>query len=141
MTETKTKISTDLDQQPVQYPNQYIEEDEINLIDLIYPVYKQRRFLFYFCLIVTTLTIIYALITPKIYNVTAVILPETKQSSGGELKAAFLQQFGMSGFGESSSTPAATFESILKSKYWIGRNYRKSTSNQNESKLLFGALL
>ena len=54
---------------------------------------------------------------PKTYEATAVVLPEEKESmSGGELKAAFLEQFGLSGLGEGAATPAEVFEAILKSK-------------------------
>lgn len=92
-------------------------DDEINLIDLVYPLYKRRRFLILFCMVVVAVVGIVTLRTPKTYEATAVILPEAKGGSGGsELKAAFLEQFGLAGLGGATSTPAEVFESVLKSR-------------------------
>ncbi len=92
-------------------------DDEINLIDLVYPIYKRRTFLTLFCFVVVATVGVVTLRMPKIYEATAVILPEAKESgSGSELKAAFLQQFGISGLGGSTATPSAVFESVLKSR-------------------------
>jgi len=91
-------------------------DDEINLIDLIYPIYKRRRFLILFCLITVVAVAIITRQVPKIYEATAVIFPETK-SGGSEsaLKAAFLGQFGIAGVGISSETPSEMFNAVLKS--------------------------
>jgi hypothetical protein len=71
------------------------DEDEIRLIDLIYPIYKRRRFLILFCFVVVIAVAAITVIMPKTYEATGVILPETKETGvGEELKAAFLEQFG-----------------------------------------------
>jgi uncharacterized protein involved in exopolysaccharide biosynthesis len=98
-------------------PEMCYEDDEINLIDLIYPIYNRRKFLIKFCLIITLLTAIISLFSEKIYEAKTVILPEAedKGGSGFELKAAFLEQFGVSGLGGASATSSDVFEAVLKS--------------------------
>lgn len=91
-------------------------DDEINLIDLIYPIFKHKRFLILFCVIIVIATGIITYRAPRTYEATAVILPEVKPSgSGSELKAAFLTQFGISGIGGATGAPSEVFEAVLKS--------------------------
>ncbi|MEJ2725653.1 MAG: Wzz/FepE/Etk N-terminal domain-containing protein [Deltaproteobacteria bacterium] len=93
------------------------DEDEIRLIDLIYPIYKHRRFLILFCLVVVLAVAAISLTMSKTYEATGVILPEPKEAGAGEeVKAAFLQQFGVAGIMSSAATPAEVFEAILKSR-------------------------
>ena len=100
---------------PHSYPE--FDEDEIRLIDLIYPIYKRRRFLILFCLIVVIAVAAISFTMPKTYEATGVILPEPKETGvGEELKAAFLEQFGVAGIMSSAGTPAEVFEAILKSQ-------------------------
>lgn len=98
------------------YQDQF--EDEINLVDLVYPLFKHIKFLILFCLIVTFVVGIATLRQPKTYEATATILPEVSQSAGvgTELKAAFLEQFGVSGLGGDSTTSSDMFEAILNSR-------------------------
>ena len=102
-------------------PNQIDNElnqmdDEINLIDLIYPIYKRRKFLIIFCFVVVVLVGLWTIRMQKVYQAKAVILQEAKESSsGGEMKAAFLQQFGFAGVGGSSASPTEIFGAVLKS--------------------------
>lgn len=98
-------------------PEMCYENDEINLIDLIYPIYNRRKFLIKFCLVITLLTAIISVFSEKVYEAKTVILPETEEGGGTgfELKAAFLEQFGVSGLGGSSATPSDVFEAVLKS--------------------------
>ena len=92
------------------------DDDEINLIDLIYPIYKRRKFLIIFCLAITFLVGIISVFSQKTYEATAVILPETSEDTSDiGIKAAFLEQFGIAGIGGSQSTPSAVFEAVLKS--------------------------
>jgi tyrosine-protein kinase Etk/Wzc len=93
------------------------DEDEIRLIDLIYPIYKHRRFLILFCFVVVVAVAVISFTMSKTYEATGVILPEPKETGvGGELKAAFLEQFGVAGITSSAATPAEVFEAILKSQ-------------------------
>ena len=97
-------------------PHDQFDDDEINLIDLIYPIYKRRKFLIIFCLAITFLVGIISVFSQKIYEATAVILPETSEDTSDiGIKAAFLEQFGIAGIGGSQSTPSAVFEAVLKS--------------------------
>ena len=92
--------------------------DEINLIDLIYPIYKRRKFLILFCVIIVIGVGLWTRKMPKTYEATAVILPEPKTEEGGigsDLKAVFLEQFGVAGLGGSGPTSSEVFESVLKS--------------------------
>ena len=98
-------------------PPDYVE-DEINLIDLIYPIYKRRKFLILFCIIVTALVVIWTLRIPRTYEATAVIIPERETEGGGgsgQLRAAFLEQFGIAGFGGQAPSSAEIFGLQLKS--------------------------
>ncbi len=93
-------------------------EDEINLIDLLYPIYKRRRFLTWFCVGIAIAIGIISIFLPKTYQATAVILPQTSERSGSltqSLTSAFLEQFGVSGLLSSESTPSAVFQTVLKS--------------------------
>jgi uncharacterized protein involved in exopolysaccharide biosynthesis len=97
-------------------PDHY-DEDEIRLIDLIYPIYKRRRFFIVFCLVVVVAVAVISFTMSKTYEATGVILPEAKETGvGEELKAAFLEQFGVAGITSSAATPAEVFEAILKSQ-------------------------
>jgi tyrosine-protein kinase Etk/Wzc len=98
-------------------PEMCYEDDEINIIDLVYPIYNRRKFLIKFCLVITILTGIISFFSEKVYEAKTVILPEAedKGGTGFELKAAFLEQFGVSGLGGSSATSSAVFEAVLKS--------------------------
>ena len=100
---------------PHTYPD--YDEDEIRLIDLIYPIYKRRRFLILFCFVVVIAVAAITFTMPRTYEAIGVILPETKETGvGEELKAAFLEQFGVAGIMSSTGTPAEVFEAILKSQ-------------------------
>ena len=108
-----SKTSDNTNQIP---PEECYDDDEINLIDLIYPIYKRRKFLITFCLIITCFVGIISVFSEKIYEAKAVILPEASDSgSDVGVKAAFLEQFGIAGIGGSQSTPSAIFEAVLKS--------------------------
>ncbi len=92
-------------------------DDEINLIDFVYPLYRRRKFLILFVIGVVGAVGILSITVPKTYEATAIILPEAKGGSGSiEMKAAFLEQFGISGLGGTTATPAEVFESVLKSQ-------------------------
>jgi tyrosine-protein kinase Etk/Wzc len=108
--------------QPDNLPTpSYQEEmdDEINLIDLIYPIYKRRKFLILFCMGIALSVGIISIFMPKTYEATAVILPISDEGSSSltqGLASTFLQQFGMSSLlGSSSSTSSEVFEAVLKS--------------------------
>jgi len=58
--------------------DRYYEEDEIRLIDYVYPIYRHRKFLVLFCLVVVILVGLYTFRMPKVYEAKGVILPETK---------------------------------------------------------------
>ena len=104
------------DKNPNLPPQECYEEDEINIIDLIYPIFKRRKFLIKFCLTITILVGILSFFSEKIYEAKAVILPETGDESGDiGVKAAFLEQFGVAGLGGVNSTPSAVFGAVLKS--------------------------
>ena len=112
-------------------------DDEIKLIDLIYPIYKRRKFLLMFCIfgLLTVGTITRYM--PKTYEAIVLILPEPEskeQTIGSELKAAFLGKFGLSGFGETSSSPipdlleSKELERVVRDRYnfyliGVGKNF------------------
>jgi tyrosine-protein kinase Etk/Wzc len=97
--------------------NQEETDDEINLIDLIYPIYKRRKFLICFCMVIAVAAGIWSYISPKTYSATAMILPVSNKDSNSSLMglSSTLAQFGLSGVGGSSST-SVTFGAVLKSK-------------------------
>jgi len=103
---------------PHPYPPYDPEEDEISLIDLIYPLFKRRRFLVLFVLFAVVVAGLIIIRTPKTYEAKAMIMPESPEdaSASGELKAAFMEQFGIAGLGGSTPTPSLMFEAILNSK-------------------------
>jgi tyrosine-protein kinase Etk/Wzc len=92
-------------------------EDEINLIDLLYPIYKRRRFLAYFSVGIAIAIGIWSFFLPKTYQATAVIFPQTNESASlsQSLASTYLEQFGVSGLLGTASTPSAVFQAVLKS--------------------------
>jgi len=92
-------------------------DDEINLIDLLYPIYKRRRFLIYFSVGIALAIGVWSFFLPRAYQATAVIFPQTKESGSlsQSLASTYLEQFGMSGLLSSASTPSAVFQAVLKS--------------------------
>lgn len=111
MTSRPPGIENDMTLQNRQPP-----EDEINLIDLIYPIYKRRRFLYLFCILITLGVGVITFFLPKSYESTAVILPESMENDAGSgVRTAFLEQFGIAGIGGSRSTPSGMFEALLNS--------------------------
>lgn len=100
-------------------------DDEINLIDLIYPIFKHRKFLIIFSLVVVALTGLYTWRMPKVYESTAISLPEVKKG-GGDLRAAFLDKFGVAGLGDSGETSLQVSQSILKSEELAHQAVRRS---------------
>jgi len=111
---------------PSSLSNREKIDDEINLIDLIYPIYKRRKFLIMFCFLVVVIVGIVTNRWPKTYEATVVILPESKNEGAGlgsELQAAFLGKFGLSGFGETSASPipllleSKELDKIIRDRY------------------------
>ncbi|MBN1626837.1 MAG: hypothetical protein JW944_09960 [Deltaproteobacteria bacterium] len=95
-------------------------DDELNLIDLVYPIYKRRKFLIFFCLAIAFVVGARSFFLPKTYEATAVILPVSEQSGSSitqGLASTFLQQFGMSGLmsGSTSTPSSALYMAVLKS--------------------------
>jgi len=99
------------------------DEDEIKVIDLIYPVFKRRKFLMLFCLGIALLVGIVSFFQQKTYEATAIILPITEDSSTSitqGLASTFLEQFGISGLGGSSKTSSDVYGAFLKSNELTG---------------------
>jgi tyrosine-protein kinase Etk/Wzc len=99
-------------------------DDEINLIDLIYPIYKRRKFLIRFCLVIAIAAGVISLFLPKTYEATAVILPVSDQGNSSltsGLASSVLGQFGLSNLsmlglpGLTGSTTSKNFKAALKS--------------------------
>jgi tyrosine-protein kinase Etk/Wzc len=113
-------IDQPLENRPVS-ANQEEMEDEINLIDLVYPIYKRRKFLIRFCLVIAAAAGIWSFLMPKTYEATAVILPiseDNNSSSLSGLASSLLGQSALGGLvnlGGASSTSSDTFEAILNS--------------------------
>jgi uncharacterized protein involved in exopolysaccharide biosynthesis len=98
-------------------PQTQLAADEINLIDLIYPIIKHIKFLIVFCLVCVLLAGIITVFISKTYSAKAVLLLE-KQGSAADsgIGAAFLQQFGIAGLMGNGGVSGDTFLAVLKSK-------------------------
>ncbi len=98
-----------------------IYHDEINIIEVIYPVYKRRKFLIIFCLTITFLVGIISVFSEKIYEAKTVILPETGERVNSAVAVpSVLEEFAAARLGRSSSAPAAIFGAVLKSNELAG---------------------
>jgi uncharacterized protein involved in exopolysaccharide biosynthesis len=93
-------------------------EDEIKLVDLIYPIFKRRKFLVAFCIVSVVAVLIVSLLLKKTYEANAVLLLEVQQGSpASDLKAVFMEQFGITGLGGiTGGSPSDAFLPVLKSK-------------------------
>jgi len=104
------------------------DDDEIKIIDLIYPVFKRRKFLICLCLGIALITGIVSYFSTKIYEANAIILPITDDSSSSITKglaSTFLEQFGVSGLGTSSSTSSDVYGAFIKSSELTGAVLRR----------------
>lgn len=91
-------------------------DDEIHLIDLIYPIFKRIKFLVGFCIFIVAVTGIISFLMPKTYRAVTVILPEAREGAeGAQMQSAFLEQFGIAGYGGSTATPSELFGAVLNS--------------------------
>jgi tyrosine-protein kinase Etk/Wzc len=111
------------DNQQNKVPPEWNDEYEIKMIDLIYPIFQRRKFLVCFCLGIALLTGIISYFSARIYEATAIILPITEDSSSSITKglaSTFLEQFGISGLGSSSTTSSDVYGAFLKSNELTG---------------------
>jgi tyrosine-protein kinase Etk/Wzc len=116
----------DLSSRPTgaQTPMDYQEEmdDEINLVDFVYPIFKKRKLLIRFCVLVAIAAGIINFLLPKTYQATAIILPTNQDNSSTSLSGLASSLLGQSGLGglislgdSSSSTSSDVLEAVLKS--------------------------
>lgn len=59
-----------------------IEEQEINLLELVYVLVKRKMFIVKFCCVAIVLSVAYSLTLTNMYSATAKVLPPPKESSG-----------------------------------------------------------
>ncbi|RPI77888.1 MAG: hypothetical protein EHM45_07510 [Desulfobacteraceae bacterium] len=103
-----------------------VSEGTINLIEIIYSIYRHRKVLVLFCLFCMLTAGIASYFMPSIYSATAILLLENKgDGPSGELKAAFLSQFGVAGLEEVDAGKSEVFLAILKSKELSGEVLRR----------------
>jgi LPS O-antigen subunit length determinant protein (WzzB/FepE family) len=104
------------------------DEEEIKVIDLIYSIYRRRKFMVFFCLGIALLTGIISYFSTKTYEAQAIILPVTDDSGSSisqGLAATFLEQFGVSGLASSSKNSSDVYGAFLKSSELTGGVLRR----------------
>lgn len=96
----------------------FVEEEEINLLDLLRVVVKRKWLIIKLCVVAAILAIAYSLSLPNIYTATARILPPQKDSGGGGLSALLGQMGGLAGMAGISGISGSgdLFLGILKSR-------------------------
>jgi len=92
----------------------YIEEDEIDLRELFATIMKGKKIIAALVVVITTLTLIYALSLPNSYKSEAVLIP-TAEDSGSSLGSlgGLAAMAGVSIGGGGSMTPDVAFNSLL----------------------------
>jgi uncharacterized protein involved in exopolysaccharide biosynthesis/photosystem II stability/assembly factor-like uncharacterized protein len=105
-----------------RYPREQagLEEEEIQLIDFIYPLFKRRWLIILFTLVIIGVAVLFILLSTRIYEVKAMIMPEVGQSSTGNLQSTIAQQFGIT-LPTAPSDPSILFSNILTSRSFTER--------------------
>ncbi len=125
-----------------------IDDDEINLLDYWLVIWKRRWLIGALCSASIIATLIFGLLSPKIFESTATILtPRDSDLSGFNLAAAGIAQQ-IPGFGIPSQTPVRDlFVAILKSRTLAEnlvpqfklKDYYKAIDLEDATKMLQGA--
>ena len=92
------------------------EETELNLVDYLKVLYRQKKMIMILVFSATLIILIYTLLSPKIYQATATLLPTMDHKDGGlGMDLAKVSQFA-SGFISTPTTSTDLFLSMLKSR-------------------------
>lgn len=104
------------------YPSeQRAIEDEIQLVDFIYPLFKRRWFIIWFMMLATVAGGLLAFLSTRIYESQAIIMPESGGSdSVANLQSVVAQQFGIA-LPSTKADPAVLFNNVLTSRSFAER--------------------
>jgi uncharacterized protein involved in exopolysaccharide biosynthesis len=90
-------------------------DDEISLVELFFVIWKRKKLIISLFLIATIISLLYSLLSPKIYESKAVILLPSQNTSSSSL-AALAQSLPISLGISLPTTPSANMVAILKSR-------------------------
>ena len=103
----------------VRVTESYVEDQEINLLELAQIIARRKMVIVKLCGLVAVLAVVYSLTLPNIYTATAKVLPPQKDSGGGGLSALLGQVGGLAGLAGGSlglGGGADLYLGILKSR-------------------------
>lgn len=102
--------------QQSQMADQYDQESEINLLELLQVVVRRRSVIIKLTMAVAVLSVLYSLTLKNIYSATAKILPPQKDGGGGAAAALLGQLGGLGGMAAGLGGSADLYLAILKSR-------------------------
>lgn len=92
-----------------------LEEDEIDLIDLLKTIYKNRKLIIGVATLITTLGIIFALVMPKKYT-SEITFVEQKSSSGNSMLASLASSIPFGLGGSIGGSDSGSMVTVLESR-------------------------
>ena len=96
-------------------PSQFVEEDEIDLKELFTTIKKHKLKLFFTSLFITSLAVLYAIITPNSYTSKSILTPkEQEKPSLGAGAAALASMAGINLGGGGGLDVASMFKNLLE---------------------------
>lgn len=96
---------------------EYIADEEVNLLDYLAVIVKYRRMIFYMCTTAVIVAVIVSLLLPKIYSATAVIMPpKSEQGTMASLASRMGGITALAGGIMGGSSPSEVYVEMLKSR-------------------------
>ena len=125
--------------------NQYNNEDEIDLIELLKKIYIEKRFIIKSSIITAVVGVLFALIQPNQYTSSTTFIPQlsTEIKAGGSSLSglASLAGINLSGVEGSSEFPPTLYPQVIESVPFRLKLLSSSVNFNNESKILSDYIL
>ena len=125
--------------------NQYNNEDEIDLIELLKKIYIEKRFIIKSSIITAVVGVLFALIQPNQYTSSTTFIPQlsTEIKAGGSSLSglASLAGINLGGVEGSSEFPPTLYPQVIESVPFMLKLLSSSVNINNETKILSDYIL
>ena len=128
-----------------EFKNQYNNEDEIDLIELLKKIYIEKRFIIKSSIITAVVGVLFALIQPNQYTSSTTFIPQlsTEMKAGGSSLSglASLAGINLGGVEGSSEFPPTLYPQVVESVPFRLKLLSSSVNINNETKILSDYIL
>ena len=128
-----------------EFKNQYNNEDEIDLIELLKKIYIEKRFIIKSSIITAVFGVLFALILPNQYTSSTTFIPQlsTEMKAGGSSLSglASLAGINLGGVEGSSEFPPTLYPQVIESVPFRLKLLSSSVNVNNEAKILSDYIL